>query len=101
MLINLETTKEKGKADAGSYEFKTNKTSGLTFAEGEPIARLIPKTQEKQVRDEDPARRTEKLARLKPLPAGYRRQQITAANMVRANPFLNANQSKIRLRTLY
>ena len=37
LLINIQADPTKQQTDAGSYEFKTNKASGKTYAQGEPV----------------------------------------------------------------
>lgn len=100
MLINIEGKEDAEKADAGQYVFKTNTASGKTYAEGEPVERLIPKTEEEEVSKLNP-RSKPKPNRLAPIPTKYRGQEVTAKKMVRENPFLEANQPTIKLRKFY
>lgn len=100
MLINIEGKEDAEKADAGQYVFKTNTASGKTYAEGEPIEKLIPKTEEEEVAKMNP-RSKPKPNRLAPIPTKYRGQEVTAKKMVRENPFLEANQPTIKLRKFY
>ena len=100
MLINIEGKEDAEKADAGQYVFKTNTASGKTYAEGEPVEKLIPKTEEEEVAKLNP-RSKPKPNRLAPIPTKYRGQEVTAKKMVRENPFLEANQPTIKLRKFY
>jgi hypothetical protein len=100
MLINIEGKEDAQKADAGQYVFKTNTANGKTYAEGEPVERLIPKTEEEEVAKMNP-RSKPKPNRLAPIPTKYRGQEVTAKKNVRDNPFLEANQPTIKLRKFY
>ena len=54
LLINIEGKEDTQKSDAGAYEFKEGSTSGKIYAQQEPIARLIPTTEEENVAKMNP-----------------------------------------------
>ena len=100
LLINIEGTEDTQKSDAGKYEFREGSTSGKIYAQQEPIARLIPTTEEKEVEKMNP-RQPRKINKLGNPKTEYRRQQTTAKEMVTRNPFLKANQPTIKLKKIY
>ena len=100
LLINIEGKEDTQTSDAGAYQFKKGTTSGKMFAEQEPIARLIPTTDEKQVSKMNPTRRL-KVNRIPNTKTEYRGLEKTAKKMVSRNPFLTANQPTIKLKKIY
>ena len=93
LLVNIEGEPVEGKTDAGSYEFKTNKTSGKTYAKNEPVFRYIPQT--------EPPKPQRKINRIPNPKTMFRSQYTTARKEVAKNPFLTARQPSIKLKTLY
>ncbi len=100
LLVNIEGKEDTQKSDAGAYEFKKGTTSGKLYAEQEPIARLIPTTDEKQVKQMNPKRRL-KVSRISNTKTEYRGLEKTAKQMVNRNPFLSAKQPTIKLKKIY
>ena len=100
LLINIEGKEDTQKSDAGAYQFKKGSTSGKIYAEQEPIARLIPTTDEKQVSKMNPKRKL-KVNRIPNPKTEYRGLEKTARIMVNRNPFLSANQPTIKLKKIY
>ena len=105
LLINIEGDEDKGKADAGKYEFKTNPSTGKKYAQGEPVSRLIPTQDPKQIQevhsDHTASSYKKKPSRLQLPKTMFRSDVVTARKMVNSNPFLNSKQPSIKLRTLY
>ena len=100
LLVNIEGEKDTDKPSVGAYEFKTNPVTGKEFSEGQPVSRLIPTTEPKQV-DSTKATYKKPIARI-PMPRTmYRGPEVTAKKQVAANPFLDARQPKIRLKYSY
>jgi len=94
LLVNIEGEPQKDKTDAGAYEFKTNKTSGKTYAKNEPVFRYIPQT--------EPPKPQRKINRIPNPKTMFRSQYTTARREVAKNPFLTARQQpSIKLKTLY
>ncbi len=100
LLINIEGDPSKQKTDAGNYEFKTNLTSGKTYAEGQPIYRYIPTSDPEEV-EKNKATYKKPISRIQPLKTKFRSPVETAKMKVAKNPFLNANQPKIRFKSIY
>ena len=100
LLINIEGKENTQKSDAGAYQFKEGSTSGKIYAQQEPIARLIPTTEEQNVAKMNP-RQPRKIYKLGNPKTEYRGLQTTAREMVVKNPFLNANQPTIKLKKIY
>jgi len=100
LLINIEGQEDTQKSDAGQYIFKKGKNSGKVYAEGEPISRLIPTTEPEQVTEMNPTRK-QKINRIPNTKTRYRGLEKTAQLKVARNPFLNASQPTIKLKTLY
>jgi hypothetical protein len=105
LLINIEGDEDKDKADAGKYEFKTNPSTGKKYAQGEPLSRLIPTQDPKQVAevhsDHIASSYKKKPSRLQMPKTMFRSDVVTARKMVNSNPFLNSRQPSIKLRTVY
>jgi hypothetical protein len=105
LLINIEGDEDKDKADAGKYEFKTNPSTGKKYAQGEPVDRLIPTQDPKQVAevhsDHTASSYKKKPSRLQMPKTMFRSDVVTARKMVNSNPFLNSRQPSIKLRTVY
>ena len=100
LLINIEGVPDEGKADAGQYEFKKGPNSGKLYAQGEPIARLIPTTDEAIIAKTKPNAKL-KYNKIPKTRTRYRGLEVTARQQVITNPFLNANQPQIKLKKLY
>ena len=100
LLINIEGQEDTQKTDAGSYQFKSGPNSGKVYAQGEPVSRLIPTTEPKQVSEMNPTRK-QKVNRIPNPKTRYSGLETTAKKMVTTNPFLNSNQPQIKLKTLY
>jgi hypothetical protein len=105
LLINIEGDEDKDKADAGKYEFKVNPSTGKKYAQGEPVDRLIPTQEETRVAevhsDHTASSYKKKPSRLQMPKTMFRNNVVTARKMVNNNPFLNARQPSIKLKTIY
>ena len=100
LLVNIEGQPNVEKPSAGDYEFKVNPTTGKEFADAQPVSRLIPTTDPQQT-DAMKATYKKPISRI-PMPrTQYRGPEVTARNLVAANPFLEARQPKIRLKYSY
>ena len=101
LLINIsdESTGDKSK-DAGQYQFKTNKISGKTYASGEPVYRYILNEDPEQT-DKQSAVYKQPIHKIPNPKTMFRSQVITSRKAVANNPFINANQPTIRLKSIY
>ena len=101
LLINIsdESTGDKSK-DAGQYQFKTNKISGKTYANGEPVYRYILNEDPEQT-DKQSAVYKQPIHKIPNPKTMFRSQVITSRKAVANNPFINANQPTIRLKSIY